>query len=144
MGADVQGQVVEEEAPEHEAFSLVHPMIHREQATHLAHQDGWRLVCCQGEGHQSLVPLEGVQGVELREAFHEGLVGILIRRKLDEINNLGDVSMVEGLHAVVELGEARGKALDGELGLSLGKPNPSIICPELREFDRYSIDVKGS
>ena len=67
VGAAVWGQVVEEETPEHEALSLVGPMIHREQATHLAHQDGWRLVCCQGEGHQSLVPLEGVQGVEFSE-----------------------------------------------------------------------------
>ena len=32
---DVWGQVVEEEAPEHEAFSLVGPLIHREQAIHI-------------------------------------------------------------------------------------------------------------
>ena len=56
-------------------------MIHREQATHLAHQCGWLLVHYQGEGHQNLVPLEGVKGVEFREAFLEGLVGILIRRE---------------------------------------------------------------
>ena len=69
VGADVWGEVVEEEAPEHEAFSLVDPTIHREQATHLAHQDGQPLVCCPGEGHQSLVPLEGVQGLAFCEAF---------------------------------------------------------------------------
>ena len=47
------------------------------------------------------------------EASLEGLIGILIRRELDEINNLGSVSTVEGPHSVVELGEAIGNALDG-------------------------------
>ena len=53
------------------------------------------LVCRQGEGHQSLVHLEGVQVVELREAFLEGLVGVPIGRELDEVHNLGGVNTVE-------------------------------------------------
>ena len=98
VGVDVLVQVVEEEVSEHEAFSLVGPMIHRERTTHLAHHGGWLLFRRQGEEHQSLVPLEGVQGVEFREAFHEGLIWILNRRELNEIYNLGGVSTVKGPH----------------------------------------------
>ena len=47
------------------------------------------------------------------------------------------VSAGLGPHSVVELGEARGKTLDG-------KPNPSIICPELRELGSNSVDFKDS
>ena len=38
--------------------------------------------------------------------FLEGFIRSLFRRKLDEINNLGSISMVEGIHTVVDLGEA--------------------------------------
>ena len=58
--------------------------------------------------------------------------------------NLSSVRTVEGPHAVVEFGEAGSNAPDSELGLHLGKPNPSIICPELRELDSDGVDVEGS
>ena len=106
-------------------------MIQRKQATHLAHQGGQLLVRRQGEGHQSLVPLEGVPGVEFGEVFLVEFVRILLRGKLDEINYLGGISMVEGPNTVVELSEAGGHTSDNILGLGLCKPNPSIICPEL-------------
>ena len=77
--------------------------ILRKQATNFAHQG---LVRHQGEGHQSLVPLKGVQGVEFCEAFLENFVRILLRWKINETNNLGGISMVEGFHTVEELGEA--------------------------------------
>ena len=82
--------------------------------------------------------------MEFHEAFLDGLIGVLIRGKLDEIYNLGGVSTVEGPHTVVEFGEAGGNAPNGKLGLHLGKPNPSIICPELRGLDSDSLDVEGS
>ena len=78
--------------------------------------------------------MEGVQGVGFGEA-----IGILIRRKFDEIYNLGGVITVEGSQAVVELCEARGNTVDSKLG----KQNPSFICPELRELDSNSVDVEG-
>ena len=55
MGSDVQGQVGEEETLEHEAFSLVDPMIQRKQAAHLTNQGGWPLFGRQGDGDQHLV-----------------------------------------------------------------------------------------
>ena len=67
-------------------------MIQRKQATHLSHQGGGLLVRCQGERHQSLVPLEWVQGVKFSEMFLEGLVGVLLKGELDEIHNLGCIS----------------------------------------------------
>ena len=140
--ADVWGKVVEEETLEHEALSLVDTMIQRKQATHLAHQGGRLLVHHQGEGHQSLVPLKGVQSVEFREAFFVGFIRIFLKRKLDEINYLGGINTVEGPHTVVELGEPGGLASESELGLGLGKPNPSIICPEFWELDSHRVDFE--
>ena len=61
------GARVEKESLEHEKFGLVDPMIQGEQAAHLAHPGGRLLVRCQGEGHHSVVPLKGVQGMELCE-----------------------------------------------------------------------------
>ena len=81
--------------------------------------------------------------MKLGEVFLEGLVGVFIVRKLDEVHNLGGVSMVEGSHAVLELGEAGGNAADSKLGLCLSKPNSSIICPELRELDSDCVEVEG-
>ena len=60
-----------------------------------------------------------------------------------EIYNLGCFRVVESAHAVVELGEASGYPPYSKLGLSLGKPNPSIVCPELRDLDSDGVDVKG-
>ena len=74
MGAGVWGQVGEEETLEHEAFNLVDPMIQRKQAPHLSHQGGLLLLGCQGERHQCLVSLEGVQGVEFSEVCFEGRI----------------------------------------------------------------------
>ena len=88
VGVDVLGQVVKEEALEHKKSILVNSVTQGKQAAHLAHQDGWVLIRRQGEGHQSLVPLERVQGVEFCEVFLEGLIGVL-RRELDEIQDLG-------------------------------------------------------
>ena len=50
--------------------------------------------------------------------------------------------MVEVSCTVVELGEARVHTSGGKLGLNLGKPNPSIICPELQKLDSNGVDVE--
>ena len=137
VGANVQGPVVEKEPLEHEAFCFVDPMIQRKQAAHLVHQGGRLLIRHQGEGHQSLVPLE------LCEALFEGFIRAVLRGILNEINYLGGVSPVESSHTVVELDYTAGQASDGKLGLGLGKPNTSIICLELWKLDCYSVEVKG-
>ena len=61
--------MIEEESFEQETIILVHPVVQREQGTHLPHQGGGLLVRGQGETHESLLPLEGVEGVKLEEAF---------------------------------------------------------------------------
>ena len=63
-----------------------------------------------------------------------GLVGVLIRRELNEFHNLD--GSVEGSHGVVELGKAGGN-------MQTMKANSSIICPELRELDSDRVDVNG-
>ena len=93
--------MVEKESLEHETFGFVDPMIQGEQAAHLAHQGGWLFVRRQGEGHHSLVPLKGVQGMELCEALLEGFIRAVLRVILNKINNMGGVSMVESSHTVV-------------------------------------------
>ena len=54
---------------EQETIILVHPAVQREQGAHLPHQGGELLVGGQGETHAILLPLEGVEGVELGEVF---------------------------------------------------------------------------
>ena len=66
------GQLLEKEPLEYEELGLVDPVIQRKQTAHLANQGRGFLVFCQGEGHQSLVSLEGVQGMELCETLLEG------------------------------------------------------------------------
>ena len=86
VGADVQGQVVEEETLEHEALSLVDSMIHGEQVTHLAHEGGRLLVSHQGLGYQSLVPLGSSMRRSLRDSsggnsavFHRGVLQTVLK-----------------------------------------------------------------
>ena len=119
-------------------------MIQRKLTTHLTHQGGRFLVRHQGEGHQSLVSLEGVQGMERSEALLEGLIQFVFREIFYQIDYLGGISTVESSYTVVELGYAGGHISDGELGLGLGKPNSSIFRPELWELDCDNVDVKGN
>ena len=49
----------------------------------------------QGEGHQSLVHLEGVKDMELCKALHEGFIRAVFWGILDKINNLGGINTVE-------------------------------------------------
>ena len=60
-----------EKSFEQETIILVHPVVQREQEAHLPHQSGGLLIGGQGETHKSLLPLEGVEGLELGEAFLE-------------------------------------------------------------------------
>ena len=76
-----------------------------------------------------------VQGMELFEALFEGFIRAVLRGILNEINYLGGVSTVESSNTVVELGYTAGQASDGKLGLGLGKPNKSVIRPELWKLD---------
>ena len=151
VGADVWGQVVKEEAPEHEVLHLVNSVIQRKQATHLAHQGGRLLIRCHGEGHKSLVSLERVQGVKLGEAFLEGLIGIFLGRELDEIHDLGCISTVESAHAVVKLCNNGSYPLDDwasvwanqTLALS-AQTSGSLMATALRSKVSIEADVGGS
>ena len=89
MSADVREQVIKEEPLEHEALCIVNPVMERQEATHLTHQGGWVLISSQGEGHESLIALELVWGVELGEAFLQGLIRVFLRKELNEVDYLG-------------------------------------------------------
>ena len=121
VGVNVWGQVVEKESLEHETFGFVDSMIQGELAAHLAHQGGQL---------HSLVPLKGVQGMELCEALLEGFIRAILRGILNKIDNLGRTYTA-------------GQAPDSKLGLCLSKPNLSLICPELWKLQCFSVDVEG-
>ena len=63
-----------------------------------------------------------VEGVELSEGFLEGLVGQLVRRKLDEVHYLSCICKTQSRDAVVKLCEAASKSSDSKLSFHLGKP----------------------
>ena len=60
---DVWREMIEKEAFEEKAFTLVNPVGQRQQVQHLPHQLGGLLVSGQGEGHELLIPLERVESV---------------------------------------------------------------------------------
>ena len=62
------------EAFEQKTFILVNPVGQWKCGGHLPHQRGGLLVGSQGEGHECLIPLERVEGVELGEVLPEGLI----------------------------------------------------------------------
>ena len=62
------------------------------------------LINLQGEGHQRLVSLEGIHGMELSEVLLEGLIRFVFRGIFYQIKYLGGISMVERSYTVVELG----------------------------------------
>ena len=77
--------------------------------------------------------------MELGEAFLEGLVGQLVRRKLDEIHYLSCVCAAQSRNAVAKLCEAANKPSDSKLSFHLSKPYMCIVSPELRELEGYSM-----
>ena len=81
--------------------------------------------------------------MELSEALLEGLIRFFFRGIFYQIDYLGGISPVDSSYTVVELGYTGGHIPDSKLGLSLGKPNSSIIRPELWKFDCDSVDVEG-
>ena len=84
--------MIEKEAFKEKACIIVNPVGLRQQGQHLPHQLGGLLVSGQGEGHELLIPLERVEGVQLGEALLEGLIGSLVWRVLDEVHHLSCVS----------------------------------------------------
>ena len=72
----------------------------------------------------------------------EGFIRSFLRGVFNEIEYLGGISTVESSYTVVELGYTRGHASDGKLGPGLGKPNSSIVHPELWKFDCHIVDVE--
>ena len=69
--------------------------------------------------------------MELSGALLEGLIRFVFRGIFYQNDYLGSISPVESSYTVVKLGYPGGHIPDGKLGLGLGKPNLSIICPEL-------------
>ena len=61
--------MIEKETFNEKAFIVVNSVGLRQQGQHLPHQLGGLLVSGQGEGHELLIPLERVEGVQLGEAF---------------------------------------------------------------------------
>ena len=102
VGSDVCWQMIEEEYFEQETILLVHPVVQREQESHLPYQSRGFLVGGQGERHNSLIPLESVEGVS-GEAFLEGLVGQHVWRELDEVHYLSCNCMTQSTDTVVKL-----------------------------------------
>ena len=84
--------MIEKETFNEKAFIVVNSVGLRQQGQHLPHQLGGLLVSGQGEGHELLIPLERVEGVQLGEALLEGLIGSLVWRVLDEVHHLSCVS----------------------------------------------------
>ena len=78
MGPDVWREMIKKEAFKEEASIVLNPVGLRQQEQHLPHQLGGLLVSCQDEGHELLIPLERVEGVQLGEAFLERLIGELV------------------------------------------------------------------
>ena len=62
-----------------------------------------------------------VEGVELNEAFLEGLIEQLVRGELDEVQYLSCICMAQSRNAVEKLGEAASKASDSKLSFCLRK-----------------------
>ena len=113
--------MIQKETFEQETVILVHSVVQREQGVNLPHQGGGFLGGSQGDRHESLIPLESVEGVELSEAFLEGLVGQLVQRELDEVHYLRSVCTHQSSDAVVKLREASSKSSDSKLSFCLSK-----------------------
>ena len=71
MNPDIWRELIEKEPFEQETIIFVLSVVQREQGAHLPHQGGELLVGGQGETHAIMLPLEGVEVLELGEAFLE-------------------------------------------------------------------------
>ena len=90
---DVWREMIEKESFEQKTFIFVNSVGQEKQGAQLRHQCGGLLIGGQGEGHECLILLERVEGVELGEALPEGLVGQLIWRELNEVHYMSCICM---------------------------------------------------